>query len=505
MPPRLKIIFLLCLCLFSASWAQSVQDSPPSVVRIGSKAFTESVILAEMAAGLTTQAGARPELRPGLGGTRILWDALRSGAIDLYPEYTGTLTREILAGRDIPDDAALRRVLAAYGLKMTNSLGFNNNYAIGMRRETCRTMGLAKISDLRRFPQLRFGFSNEFMLRADGWPGLRDRYRLPQAYVQGLDHDLALRALAAGSLDATELYTTDADIAYYDFCVLADDLHFFTQYAAVLLYRADLEARLPRVAAALEKLAGSISEADMIRMNLRVKKDKIPEKVVAAQFLSERLGLAAGTSPETVPARVWQRTKEHLYLVLVSLSAAILLAIPLGILAARRPRLGQVILSGTGIIQTIPSLALLVFMIPVLGIGAPPVIVALFLYSLLPIVRNTCTALRSLPPEIIDSALALGLPAGARLRLIELPLASREILAGIKTSAVINVGTATLGALIGAGGYGQPILTGIRLNDLGLILQGAVPAALLALLVQALFDLAEKAIVPKGLRLKPPS
>ncbi|HSO71022.1 MAG TPA: ABC transporter permease, partial [Thermodesulfobacteriota bacterium] len=216
----------------------------------------------------------------------------------------------------------------------------------------------------------------------------------------------------------------------------------------------------------------------------------------------DRLALSSRVSSESVLAQVWQRTKEHLYLVLVSLTAAILLAIPLGILAARRPRLGQVILSCTGIIQTIPSLALLVFMIPVLGIGAPPVIVALFLYSLLPIVRNTYTGLRSLPPEIIDSAQALGLPPGARLRLIELPLASREILAGIKTSAVINVGTATLGALIGAGGYGQPILTGIRLNDLGLILQGAVPAALLALLVQALFDGAEKILVPRGLRLK---
>jgi osmoprotectant transport system permease protein len=142
-------------------------------------------------------------------------------------------------------------------------------------------------------------------------------------------------------------------------------------------------------------------------------------------------------------------------------------------------------------------------MIPLLGIGGPPVILALFLYSLLPIVRNTHAGLQSIPLEIRDSAEALGLSPWARFRLIELPMASREILAGIKTSAVINVGTATLGALIGAGGYGQPILTGIRLDDLGLILTGAVPAALLALLVQGGFDLAEHVVVPKGLRLKP--
>ena len=131
-----------------------------------------------------------------------------------------------------------------------------------------------------------------------------------------------------------------------------------------------------------------------------------------------------------------------------------------------------------------------------------PQLSALFLYSLLPIVRNTYTGLRDIPPPVRESAEALGLPPGARLRLVELPMASREILAGIKTSAVINVGTATLGALIGAGGYGQPILTGIRLDDVGLILQGAIPAALLALLVQGVFDLAELVVVPKGLRLK---
>ncbi|MEJ2508016.1 MAG: ABC transporter permease subunit, partial [Gammaproteobacteria bacterium] len=105
-----------------------------------------------------------------------------------------------------------------------------------------------------------------------------------------------------------------------------------------------------------------------------------------------------------------------------------------------------------------------------------------------------------IPTPVLESARALGLPPGARLRLVQLPLAARSILAGIKTSAVINIGTATLGALIGAGGYGQPILTGIRLDDTGLILQGAVPAALLALAVQGLFELAERVVVPKGLR-----
>jgi osmoprotectant transport system permease protein len=191
--------------------------------------------------------------------------------------------------------------------------------------------------------------------------------------------------------------------------------------------------------------------------------------------------------------------------VALSLLAAIGVAVPLGVAAARYPHFGQFILSTTGIIQTIPALALLVILIPLLGIGAMPAIVALFLYSLLPIVRNTYAGLHDIPAPILESAGALGLPPLARLRLVELPLAARSILAGIKTSAVINIGTATLGALIGAGGYGQPILTGIRLDDVSLILQGAIPAALLALLVQGLFEIAERSIVPKGLRLKPES
>ncbi|MDR3569875.1 MAG: ABC transporter permease [Syntrophobacteraceae bacterium] len=200
--------------------------------------------------------------------------------------------------------------------------------------------------------------------------------------------------------------------------------------------------------------------------------------------------------------RVWKRTAEHLYLVSISLCAAILVSLPLGILAEKRPGPGRVILALVGIIQTIPSLALLVFMIPFLGIGARPAIAALFLYSLLPIVRNTYAGLREVPLDVRESAEALGLPPGASLMLVELPMASRIILNGVKTSAVINVGTAIPGALISAGGYGQPILTGIRMDDPGLILQGAVPATLLALLARGLFGLAELVVVPKGLRLK---
>jgi osmoprotectant transport system permease protein len=360
--------------------------------------------------------------------------------------------------------------------------------------------GIATISDLLKHPELRFGFSNEFMDRKDGWPGLRDRYHLPQKDVRGMDHDLAYRAIQSASIDATDVYSTDAEIRYYHLRVLEDDLHYFPDYQAVYLYRADLAQRAPKVVSALEHLEGLISQQDMISLNARAKLDHVPEALVASDFLAATLGLSPAVISDSFWSRLLQRTREHLYLVAISLATAIVIAIPLGIIAFRSPRVGHLILGTVAVIYTIPSLALLVFMIPLLGIGAWPAIVALFLYSLLPIVRNTHEGLREIPQPIRESAEALGLPPRKRLWWIELPMASGAILAGIKTAAVINVGTATLGALIGAGGYGQPILTGIRLDRIGLILEGAVPAALLALAVQFLFEGVERVVVPRSLR-----
>jgi len=200
-------------------------------------------------------------------------------------------------------------------------------------------------------------------------------------------------------------------------------------------------------------------------------------------------------------ADFWRLTGQHLMLVFVSLAAAVLIGVPLGIWAARAPAAAQPILGTVSVIQTIPALALLAFLIPLLGrIGTVPALIALFLYSLLPIVRNTHSGLADIAKSLRESAQALGLPAAAQLRLVELPLAARSILAGVKTSAVISVGTATIAAFIGAGGYGERIVTGLALNDNAVLLAGAVPAAALALLVQVLFDALDRWLIPAGLR-----
>jgi osmoprotectant transport system permease protein len=485
--------------------AAAARAESPSTVRIGTKEFTEGVILGTMLDLLAREAGAATTFRPGLGGTRVLWDALRTDQIDIYPEYTGTLIQEILSSEHLADETQLRAALERRGLVMSRPLGFNNTYGIGMKRALAERLGIKTISDLARHPELRLGFSNEFMSRGDGWPSLRDGYGLPQTSVTGLEHDLAYRGLDSGRIDATDVYTTDAEIAAYDLAVLADDRRHFPAYDAVWLYRADLQKRAPAAVAAFRRLESAIDAHAMSRLNARVKIERESEKAVAADFLRRRLGVDVEITEESWLQRLLRHTLEHLTLVGISLAAAILIAVPLGVVAFCVPRAAQAILAAVGLIQTIPSLALFVFMIPLLGIGGPPAVVALFLYSLLPIVRNTHAGLADIAGDIRESAAALGLPLGARLRLVELPLAGRAILSGVKTSAVINVGTATLGALIGAGGYGQPILTGIRLNDTGLILEGAVPAAALALIVQGVFEIAERLIVPAGLRLGPPS
>jgi osmoprotectant transport system permease protein len=504
---RLIAATMVAAALMFAALPGAVAAVAGSVITVGSKKFTESVILGEIITRLArharSDASTTVRHRRELGGTRLLWGALLKGDIDAYPEYTGTIAGEILAGEKLETHDDIRAALQKLGIRMTRPLGFNNTYAIGVKPELAARLKLRTISDLRQHPALRLGFSNEFMDRADGWPALQRRYRLGRRDVRGLDHDLAYRGLQSGDIDAIDTYTTDAEIAYYGLRLLRDDLKHFPRYDAVVLYRADLAARAPEVVAAIARIEGRIDARAMQAMNGAVKLQKQPEAVTAARFLTTTLGIADTAVVESRPARLARTTAEHLTMVAISLSAAIAVAIPLGIFAARRRRAGQVVLAAAGIIQTIPTLALLVFMIPLLGIGGPPAILALFLYSLLPIIRSTHAGLVDIPPELIESADALGLPGPARLRLVELPLAARAILSGIKTSAVINVGTATLGALIGAGGYGQPILTGIRLDDTGLILEGAIPAAVLALLVQGIFEIAERMVVAKGLRLKP--
>lgn len=470
-------------------------------LRVGSKRFTESYVLAEIVVAIARSEGIDAVHEQGLGGTAVTYRALESDAIDVYPEYTGTIAETVVQdGR--ADLAALRAAVAPRGLAISDSLGFQNRYALAVSRARATRDALTTTSALAAHRDLRFAFSHEFVGRADGWPGLAARYGLAGRAPSAIDHALAYEALANGTVDVADVYTTDAKIGRYDLVVLEDDRRFFPPYEAVLFHRSDVLARFPGFARVLERLRGSIDERTMQRLNARAELDGVSFARVAAEHLGSdvshaprRKGVIRG-----VIDSIERHGPRHLALVLGALALSTLAGVPLGVLAHARRRVGSAVLGLTGVVQTIPSLALFCFFIPLLGIGPVPALAALFLYGLLPIVRNTHAGLASIPADLDDAAHALGLSWFERLRHVALPLASRTILAGIKTSAVVAVGSATIAAFIGAGGFGEPISTGLSLNDVPTILHGAIPAAGLALVVQGAFALLERALVPRGLR-----
>ncbi|HEX2189058.1 MAG TPA: glycine betaine ABC transporter substrate-binding protein, partial [Longimicrobiaceae bacterium] len=514
---RLLAALALALCAAEGAGAQPAGE-PGRPVVVASKPFGESYLLAEMFAQLLEARGIAVERRPGLGATEVAFGALRSGAVDVYPEYTGTGLLAVLGEEPTGDPReAYRRVAREFerrwGARWLPPLGFENTYAVAVRRETAERLGLRTLSDLARAgPRLRAGFTPDFIGRADGLPGLRRAYGFRPREVRALGQAVKYQALASGAVDVIDGYSTDGAIARYGLVVLEDDRRFFPPYEAAALVGGRLWRESPAAVAALTELSGRLDEERMRALNRRVEVDGEEIPGVAADALRE-LGLLGGEGARaggpavrrgggSLAAYLWERRAEllgltlrHLLLVGVSLAAAVALAVPLG-LALERARGGaaEAAIRGVGLLQVVPSIALLAFMIPLLGIGVLPALVALFLYSLYPIVRNTYTGVRDAGPEAVGAALALGMTPGQVLRHVRLPLAAPLILAGVRTAAVMNVGTATLAAFIGAGGLGDPIAAGLALSDARMILSGAIPAALLALAVDGVLGGVERRV-----------
>jgi osmoprotectant transport system permease protein len=471
-----------------------------ATIRVGSKSFTESYILAEIAAQLVEEEGeARAERRVGLGGTGVTYRALESGAIDLYPEYTGTLARVILKDPSLSTADAMRVRLGSRGLAISDPLGFANTYALAVRRDTAERLGLRTIGDLARHRDLSAAFSSGFLEREDGWPGLSRHYGLSLARVRVMEHALTYRALTSGDVDVTDVFSTDGQLERLKLRLLEDDRHFFPDYSAVLVARREMVDRFPRTWARLrQRLEGRIDDRRMAGLNAQADVDGTPVVDVAAGFLGARRRAPGG--PPAMAAELYALTKDHLVLVLISLAAASAAGLPMGVIAARYRRAGQVELSAIAMLQTIPALALLMFMIPLFGIGKAPALVALSLYAVLPIARGTYTGLVGIDPRLLEIAFVLGLGRLRRLVRVELPLASVSIMGGIKTAAVMTVGTATLAAFIGGGGYGSLIVRGLALDDTATILIGAAAAAAMALGFHAFFELVDRVAIPRGLR-----
>lgn len=497
-----------------AALAGAPQERP---IVVASKPFAESYLLAEMFAQLLEARGMEVERRPGLGATEVAFAALRTDAIDVYPEYTGTGLLAILGERSLPDPGAVYRRVSTefrrrWGVRWLPALGFENTYAVAVRRGTADSLGLRTLGDLARVSRrLTAGLTADFIGRADGLPGLRKAYGIDFGAVRALGPAVKYRALAAGEVDVVDGYSTDGLIARYDLVVLQDDRRFFPPYQAAALAGPALSRR-PAALAALTELSGLLDEPTMRRLNQRVEVDREPVAVVAADAL-RALGLTAGAASATAAARseragvgryLWGErstiaalTARHLMLVAISLLAAIAVALPLGLLLERSGTAAEPVIRAVGMLQTIPGLALVALMVPLLGIGVVPALVALFVYSLYPILRNTYTGVRTAAPSAVAAAEALGMTPLQTLRHVRLPLAAPVVLAGIRTAAVINVGTATLAAFIGAGGLGDPIAAGLALSDTRMILAGALPAAVVALAVDGGLGLVERLIAKR--------
>ena len=492
-----SFVGLLCAVLLCAlTFALTAPARAADTVQVGSKRFTESYILGEIVRQSLERAGVPARHQQGLGNTGILEQALASGAVDVYPEYTGTIVREILKRDGNPALAELNQWLAPRGLKAAVPLGFNNTYALALRDSVADKLGLKTISDLAKLPAgaLKMGLSHEFQVRADGWPAVQRAYGLALLPGAALDHGLAYDAVKAGQVDLIDIYSTDAKVGRYALRVLVDDRKFFPRYDAVLLMRATLDER-PLLA-----LAGRIDEKTMIALNAEVELDGVSFGDAARRFLAG--GAAPTATRQSFIDRLfapdlWRLLAQHLALVFGSVLLALIVGIPLGIWAWAQPRWSGVLLGAVGVLQTIPSLALLAFLIALMGaIGFWPALVALFVYALLPIVRNTHTGLAGVPAGLTLASRALGLTPQQTLCSVQLPLARPVLLAGVKTAAVINVGTATMAAFIGAGGLGERIVSGLAVNDSAAMLAGALPAAVLALLVQWVFDWIERKFSP---------
>ncbi|MBS0430203.1 MAG: ABC transporter permease subunit [Proteobacteria bacterium] len=488
----MMLLAVLLLTTARGAWA-----ADEGTLRIGSKRFTESYILAEVLAQTAApKLSQAPVVRQGLGNTAIVYEALRSGGIDLYAEYTGTVALEILKSPQPLSRDAMQAALQPLGLGLAIPLGFNDGYAFAMRADEAKRLGVHTLSDLAKHPELKLGLSNEFIGRADGWRGVAARYGLPQTPT-GLDHGIAYDAIAAKQVDVIDIYTTDAKIDHLGLTVLDDDRGYFPRYDAVVLYRLDVPQRFPQAWAALTRLEGRIDEHAMIGMNARAELQGAGFATIARDFLAGGGQGTTGLAPAGFMAKLFgpdlpRLARQHLMLVAVSVGLATLIGVPLAVGVFPHLRVRALVLGATGLMQTVPSLALLAVLISLLGaIGTLPALIALTLYSLLPIMRNAVTGLAEVPAGVKQAGTALGMTGSQNLRLVQLPLALPTLIAGIRTATTIAIGTATIAAFIGAGGFGERIVTGLALNDRALLLAGALPAAALALASEALFEALE--------------
>ncbi len=488
---------------------------------IGSKAFSESIILSEMLAQvLEENYNYKINRKMNLGGTKVLFDALDGGDIDLYPDYTGTGYIMLLKMQGETDPQAVYDIVKKeyenrFGITWSPSLGFNNTYAIAVRENDPRFKEIKTISDIIPIAnKLRFVAAHESMERKDGYKAFKEFYKIPfdDNKAKGVDSGLMYSAIRDDHADMIMSYSTDGRIKAYNLKILEDDKKFFPPYYAAFLVKEKTLEDHPALVEIFELFDDFISEEEMIEMNDLVDRAKREPKNIAHNFLVQKgiikgkikkPQLSKGFIAYTLSKKNYllKITKEHLLLSFGALFLALLVSIPTGVALTRFPKLSKLVFPIINTVQTIPSLALLGFLIPLMGIGYLPAVIALFLYSLLPLIRNTYSGIEGVNSNYIEASRGLGLTPMQILFKVEIPLAMPIILAGVRTASVIVIGTATLAALVGAGGLGEPIFRGVATVNGNLILLGAIPSAILAIVVDKFWEVLEKKLVSPGIRL----
>lgn len=494
-------------------------------VAIGSKIFTENILLAEMISLiLEKNYGFTVDRKFKMGGTQILFNALRQNHIGIYPEYTGTAYMLFFKWDEDTNkpEVVYHRVKEHFAkhlqLSWSKPLGFENTYILVVRKKDKRFKNISLTSEINMLsPFLKIGMEHEFLEREDGFDNFSKKYNLnfKQKNILSMNEGLMYSALRNKKVDLIVGYSTAGQIRKFKLKTLEDDKNFFPVYSAAYLVNDPTLKDFPEIQLAFKSLEGKISQEDMIRLNAQVDLLGYDISSTARNFLVSKNILSKSSKPalkKDYRTDSWvyfylsrkdyffRIFIEHLILVFFALVLALLVSFPIGLISVYNSRFEKITFTIINILQTVPSLALLALLIPIFGIGFLPALVTLFVYSLLPMVRNIFEGIKNIDRNFIEVGAGLGLDFWQILRRIQIPLALPFILAGVRTSAVLVVGTAVLAALIGAGGLGDPIFRGIATLDTRLILMGAVPACLLALAIDQLLFLVEGVLVSKGLR-----
>ena len=495
------------------------ENSPPLV--IGSKTFTENILLGELLAVLLEEKyQQKVERKLNIGGTKLVFDALNSKQIDVYPDYTGTGYTMILklSGETRAEkiyQIVKQNFLKKFQIHWSPPLGFNNTYTLALQKDDARFKSVNQISELKGKEQnLSLAVGHEFMEREDGYDSFTRMYQLnfPKNKIHTMNPALMYSALKNKKADLIMAYSTNGKIKSYNLKTLEDDKNFFPPYHAAYLTRLGVLKQFPSLKKAFQELKGNINEKEMTNLNYQMEQRKDKPALLAKNFLIKKNILnkkIVQFKKQNLIGYYFSKRDyffkifiEHLVLTFSALFLSLFLSIPIGILSARKKSLEKIVFPIVNTFQTIPGLALLGLLIPFLGIGYAPAILTLFIYSLLPLIRNTYEGIKGVDRDCIEVSIGMGLTPWQVLKKVEIPMALPVIIAGVRTSTVIVVGTATLAALVGAGGLGDPIFRGIATVNSKLIFLGAVPAALLAIVLDKALSLTEKILVSKGLRLR---